>query len=103
MERRRPSRRASSAYRNEWNTCVKRWNRSGPLFAAAVAVAGCAGAPPTQQVNQSGYSPAFRQGYAAGCDSVGARRPRRDESRYKTDTDYMVGWNDGFSICAQRK
>ena len=82
---------------------MKRWNRSCLLFAAAVVVASCAGAPTTQPVNQSGYSTAFRQGYAAGCDSVGARRPQRDEARYKTDTDYMVGWNDGLSICATRK
>ncbi len=82
---------------------MKRWSRSGLLLATAVVVAGCAGAPTAQPVNQSGYSTAFRQGYAAGCDSAGARRPQRDEARYKTDADYMMGWNDGFSICATRK
>ena len=77
---------------------MKLWNPSRVLLAAVVAAAGCAGAP-TQHVNQSGYSTAFRQGYAAGCDSVGALRPQREEARYKTDTDYMMGWNDGYSVC----
>ena len=81
---------------------MKRWNPSRVLLAAVVAAAGCAGAPTTQQVNQSGYSAAFRQGYAAGCDSVGALRPQREEARYKTDTDYMMGWNDGYSVCQRR-
>jgi hypothetical protein len=66
-------------------------------------VAACAGSPsPARQVNLSGYSPTFKQGYADGCDSVGAER-RRDEQRYKKDADYMMGWNDGNSICAQHK
>jgi len=81
---------------------MKRWNSSRVLLAAVVAAAGCAGTPTAQQVNQSGYSTAFRHGYAAGCDSVGARRPQRDEARYKTDTDYMMGWNDGYSACQRR-
>jgi len=81
---------------------MKRWNPSRVLIAAVVVAAGCAGAPTTQQVNHSGYSPTFRQGYAAGCDSVGARRPQRDESRYKTDADYMMGWDDGYSACQRR-
>jgi predicted secreted Zn-dependent protease len=81
---------------------MKRSNPSRVLLAAVVAAAGCAGTPTTQPVNQSGYSTAFRQGYAAGCDSVGARRPQRDEARYKTDTDYMMGWNDGYSICVRK-
>jgi predicted secreted Zn-dependent protease len=81
---------------------MKRSNPSRVLLAAVVAAAGCTGAPTTQPVNQSGYSTAFRQGYAAGCDSVGARRPQRDEARYKTDTDYMMGWNDGYSACQRR-
>jgi hypothetical protein len=70
--------------------------RSGAL--AALLMSACAGPPTAQQVNQSGYSTALRQGYAAGCDSAGARRPQRDEARYKTDADYMMGWNDGHSI-----
>lgn len=78
---------------------MRRSNPSRVLLAAVVAAAGCAGAPTLQPVNQSGYSTAFRQGYTAGCDSVGVRHPQRDEARYKADTDYMMGWNDGYSVC----
>jgi hypothetical protein len=54
---------------------------------------------PEQQVNLSGYSPSFKQGYSEGCESAGSRGQRRDETRYKTEADYMMGWNDGFSVC----
>jgi hypothetical protein len=57
---------------------------------------------PADRVNLSGYSPAFKQGYADGCDSAGASR-RRDEQRYKSETDYMMGWNDGNSACLRRR
>ena len=57
---------------------------------------------PSDRVNLSGYSPSFKQGYADGCDSAGASR-RRDEQRYKTETDYMMGWNDGNSACLRRR
>jgi hypothetical protein len=57
---------------------------------------------PSDRVNLSGYSPAFKQGYADGCDSASASR-RRDERRYKAETDYMMGWNDGNSACLRRR
>lgn len=56
---------------------------------------------PARRVNQSGYSAAFKQGYADGCDSVQSTR-RRDERRYRGETDYMMGWNDGYSACGRR-
>jgi hypothetical protein len=80
-------------------------NWQGPCCAALLAalLAGCAAtepkAPPRKVVNQSGYSETFRQGYAEGCDSAGSRSPRRNETRYKTEADYMMGWNDGYSAC----
>ena len=46
---------------------------------------------------------AFQEGYAAGCDSRRDGSRRRDEARYKADTNYMMGWDDGYSICAGRK
>jgi len=56
-------------------------------------------APPP--VNLSGYSSAFKQGYTDGCTS--ARGPvRRDEGRYRSDSDYMMGWSDGNSVCQRR-
>ena len=65
-------------------------------------LAGCGGSAPGRKpeaVNLSGYSPSFKQGYAEGCESAHARAQRRDESRYKTEADYMMGWNDGYSVC----
>ncbi len=73
-------------------------------FLAAVLLTACAGpqSPAVRPVNQAGYSAAFKQGYADGCDSARAAR-RRDEQRYEKDADYMMGWNDGSSICSKRK
>ncbi len=68
-------------------------------------LAGCAAtepAPPPPQVNLGGYSDTFKQGYAEGCESANSRGQRRNESRYKTEADYMMGWNDGFSACRRR-
>jgi hypothetical protein len=53
------------------------------------------------QVNLSGYSAAFREGYNDGCDSARATL-RRDEKRFLGDSDYKMGWNDGHSICQRR-
>lgn len=77
------------------------WIRLGAALAAGL-VAGCGSTPPEPKarvVNQSGYSEAFKQGYSEGCESAGGRGQRRNESRYKTEVDYMIGWNDGYSAC----
>ncbi len=82
-----------------------------------VLFAGCATSPSTTtpmapvpgkpavapSVNLAGYSPAFRAGYADGCASVGAASRTRDEQRFKTETDYAMGWRDGNDICRRRK
>ena len=57
--------------------------------------------PSQPRVNLSGYSAAFRAGYSDGCASAGYST-RRDEQRYRVDTDYAMGWNDGRSMCARR-
>lgn len=72
----------------------------------ALLLAACAGTHadnpnPPAKVNLSGYSLAFRQGYADGCASAGDRQ-QRDEKRFAADGDYRMGWQDGRSIC-QRK
>jgi hypothetical protein len=94
------------------------------IFAVAILIAllvallaGCTAAPgrrstdstgapvpsrSSDRVNLSGYSPAFKQGYADGCDSAGASQ-RRDDRRYKSETDYMMGWNDGNSACLRKR
>jgi hypothetical protein len=76
------------------------------FFFCAAFLGGCAtDAPPTRsgnakaapaaRYNLSGYSAAFKQGYADACGSP----QRRSEERYKSDTDYQMGWNDGRSLC----
>ena len=77
---------------------------SGALVATLLAGCGAI-APerkPDQRVNLSGYSQSFKQGYSDGCESAGSRGQRRDENRFKTEADYMMGWNDGFSVCRRR-
>jgi hypothetical protein len=68
------------------------------LLAGLLAGCGSTPEPKARVVNQSGYSETFRQGYSEGCESAGGRQ-RRNESRYKTEADYMMGWNDGYSAC----
>ena len=75
----------------------------------AVLLTGCGALAPTserkpeERVNLSGYSASFKQGYSDGCESAGSRGQRRDEGRFKTEADYMMGWNDGFSVCQRRR
>ena len=54
--------------------------------------------PPTQRYNLTGYSAAFKQGYADAC----ATPRKRDAGRLKTDIDYQMGWSDGQSLCRTR-
>lgn len=78
------------------------WKRPDKAVWLVLLLAGCAAVPEgprTSRVNLSGYSEPFKQGYAEGCESAGNRGQRRNEARYKTEVDYMMGWNDGFSAC----
>jgi hypothetical protein len=72
-----------------------------------VLLAGCAILPEPKPspapVNLSGYSSSFKEGYADGCESAGGRSQRRNEARFKTEADYMMGWNDGFSVCRKHR
>jgi glucose/arabinose dehydrogenase len=98
------------------------------LLVLAVATTGCATAPrpsapqpqdssapqpqdssapqpqpqPQPRVNLSGYSAAFKQGYADGCDSARSLLTRKDGRRFQSDGDYAMGWKDGHSICERR-
>jgi hypothetical protein len=77
------------------------------LSVVAILLIGCSTTQPEadkSQVNLAGYPPAFRDGYADGCNS--ARRlvgTTRDDSRYKNDSMYAAGWRDGFDICSDKK
>ncbi len=76
------------------------------IACGTLLVAGCA---TTEQdaanVVGAGQPPAYRQGYAAGCDSgyVAAGHPyyqfRKDVTRFGADELYRTGWNDGFLTC----
>jgi hypothetical protein len=52
-------------------------------------------------INLSGYPREFREGYADGCASARGSL-KKDEARYKSDTQYAAGWKDGMGICAKR-
>ena len=54
--------------------------------------------PKPANLNLTGFPVAFREGYAAACDGK-----RREETRYKADVNYKMGWDDGNSVCAKRK
>jgi len=92
-------------------------------FAVALLAAGCAVITPAPQpipdkpetpaqaatrrtqasrpaYNLTGYPPAVRDGYIDGCES--AKRSayaRKDAKRMAADSQYSMGWNDGFAIC----
>jgi hypothetical protein len=55
-------------------------------------------AKPAPRYNLVGYSASFKQGYADAC----ATPRRRNAERFKSDTDYSMGWQDGSSTCRSR-
>ena len=75
-----------------------------PVVFAAMLATGCANQPaPAAKFNLSGYPPEFKQGYADGCASAPALAARkRDEARFKGDTNYAQGWRDGYDICRKK-
>jgi len=58
--------------------------------------------PAKPGVNLAGFPPAFRDGYADGCNSarllVGVKR---NEERFKSDSLYAQGWRDGNDVCGK--
>lgn len=78
--------------------------RSLAIVLCAGILTACAGRTPAEKtVNLGGYSAAFKEGYADGCDSARGLRTIKNGARYADDVDYMMGWNDGNSICRRRK
>jgi len=72
----------------------------------ALALTGCEQTPekPASEappVNLSGYSKQFRDGFKDGCNSARGKA-RRNEERYRADTQYARGWDDGRAICQRR-
>lgn len=76
--------------------------RSAPLLILAI-LAACA---PTQSmqpdVNLSGFPQAFKEGYVDGCGSLRGST-KRNNVRFKADTQYAQGWRDGLDICRRRQ
>lgn len=56
-------------------------------------------APPP--VNLTGYSAAFKAGFADGCETARGNA-RRDEQRFAAESQYARGWQDGKAICGKR-
>ncbi len=63
----------------------------------AGALLACSSNSP-RSFNLSGYSAVYKRGHADGCASAGGSL-QRDARRYKSDADYMMGWNDGRDAC----
>jgi hypothetical protein len=54
--------------------------------------------------NLTGYSPAFKDGYIDGCETAKKTSYSfKDERRFSTDSQYRMGWNDGFSVCRGKR
>jgi len=51
---------------------------------------------PPPAFNLAGYSAQYKRGHADGCAQ------RRDERLFRDDADYMMGWNDGRSVCGRK-
>lgn len=54
--------------------------------------------PPRPKFNLSGFPLPYRQGYHDGCASAEGVE-QKNEARFAKDTDYRLGWQDGFSLC----
>jgi hypothetical protein len=85
-------------------------NRAAALL-AAVLVGACAATdspsrkPPSVPYNLSGYPPAFREGFALGCDAARRGSPTGERAPQRTppDPQFRMGWQDGLYACRPKK
>lgn len=68
---------------------------AGLLLAAMLASCGTQTRQPV--FNLAGYSAQYKKGHADGCAQ------RRDDRQFREQGDYMMGWNDGRSACAEKQ
>lgn len=78
------------------------------VLACIAAMCGCASralragaddpAQVTRSINLSGFSPEYKQGFAAGCAAASGRAQRPKGSGADAQ-----GWQDGFDYCKPRK
>lgn len=77
--------------------------RRAAVVAMICLLASCAqkqATPSKPGINLGGFPPAFRDGYADGCNSARSLLgKKRDEERFKTDSLYAQGWRDGNDVC----
>lgn len=73
-------------------------SQPSPAASPTAAPTTAAKPAPPPRFNLTGYSTAFKQGYADAC----ATPKRRNSERFRTDTDYSMGWQDGQSACRSR-
>jgi len=53
--------------------------------------------------NLSGYPAAMKDGYIDGCETAKETLyGQKNESRYNTDGQYRMGWDDGFDMCQDK-
>jgi hypothetical protein len=82
-----------------------------PGIVMSIALMGCQTDPDaaTAQLRKEGRSPAYVDGYKDGCQSgyFAAGDPKfklvRDTTRFNYDTQYVQGWNVGFSACKAKR
>jgi hypothetical protein len=78
--------------------------RIGALL-LATGLTSCGGqptvTPAAPPVNLSGFPPAFREGYADGCNTARGSA-KQDAARMKTDGSYAQGYQDGLTGCKKR-
>ena len=74
------------------------------LMLAVTLLAACAAPKPgPPNINLAGFPPAFRDGFADGCQSAKSGAPRRrDETRYAKESQYATGWRDGYDMCHKK-
>lgn len=54
--------------------------------------------------NLMGYPPATQEGYIDGCETAKESKwAFKDVERYASDGQYRTGWDDGYSICGDKK